>query len=78
MHALHESELREHMQSYLTPDLDRTITNIFEFKIDRAPSSDEECNVLCLIEEAAETISEVDPLCGGKTGVGQLTCEASG
>ena len=58
MPALHESELREYMQSYRTPDLDRALTNIFEFKIDRKPSSDEECNVLCLIEEAAETISE--------------------
>jgi hypothetical protein len=60
MHALRESELREHMESYVTTELNRTVTNILEFKVDRNLSADEGSNILDLIEQTSEAISDVN------------------
>ena len=57
---LPESELREHMQSYLTPELSDGVANILPFKADRNLSSDDECEIGNLIDQAAEAICETN------------------
>jgi chromosome segregation ATPase len=60
MAALRDSELREHMQSYLGQNFGEAAGNIIEFRTYPESPTDDSCSILQLIDDAAETIAQTN------------------
>jgi len=60
MQALPESELREHMQSYLTSELNRGIPKILQFQVGRKAPPDDEPDIVNLIDQTAQAMCETN------------------